>query len=181
MLKKKVSALAVAALATSAVVLSAPASHAVAKPEWKANTGDECRKAGITAPGRGVEGLALTCVKVTTGSYAGTLRWWYADVKPLTTIDWTIPANPGGYSLTSTAITDSLKAEGLLKDATSVYKPGAGGAVGLGAFQEIKGKPNAALITGIAMTGAVMPLNGAVMRPGTSEGVTSQLTARGRR
>lgn len=155
MFGKKVSALAAAALAASLVVVAAPASQGAAKPEWKANTGDECRKAGIKAPGRGVEGLDLTCVKVTTGSYAGTLRWWYADVKPISQIDWTIPANPGGYSLTSSAISDSLKAEGLLGDYSSTYKPGAGGSVGLGAFQEIKNKPSAALITGIAMTGGL--------------------------
>jgi putative tricarboxylic transport membrane protein len=92
---------------------------------------------------------------VTTGSFKGENKWWYKDVKPLKNIDWTIPANPGGYSLTSAAISDSLKAEGLLGDYTSVYKPGAGGAVGLAAFQEIKGKPEAALVTGIAMTGGL--------------------------
>lgn len=48
-----------------------------------------------------------------------------------------------------------MKAEGLLSNYTSTFKPGAGGAVGLGAFQEIKGKPEAALVTGIAMTGGL--------------------------
>jgi len=51
----------------------------------------------------------------------------------------------------------------LLGEYTSVFKPGAGGSVGLGAFQEIKGKPEAALVTGIAMTGGLYsnksPLN----------------------
>ena len=60
-------------------------------------------------------------------------------------------------------MSDTLKAEGLLGEYTSTFKPGAGGAVGLGAFQEIKGKPEAALVTGIAMTGGLYskksPLN----------------------
>jgi len=92
---------------------------------------------------------------VPTGSYKGDNKWWYADVKPLKNIDWTIPADPGGYSLTANAITDSLKAEGLLTSTSSVFKPGAGGSVGLAAFQEIKGKPEAGIVTGIAMTGGL--------------------------
>jgi putative tricarboxylic transport membrane protein len=153
MLKKKFVALSVAAVAASLMI--APSAQAGAKPASKAIVGDECLRAGVKAPGRGVEKTDLTCTMVKTGSFAGTLRWWYPEVKPLSKIDWTIPANPGGYSLTSSAISDSLKAEGLLGDYTSTYKPGAGGAVGLGAFQEIKGKPEAALITGIAMTGGL--------------------------
>ena len=129
--------------------------------------GDDCTAASAAtkkvAKGRGVEGSDLTCMVVPTGSYKGQTKWWYKDVKPLSKIDWTIPANPGGYSLTSNAISDTLKAEDLLGEYTSTFKPGAGGAVGLGAFQEIKGKPEAALVTGIAMTGGLYsnksPLN----------------------
>ena len=146
-------ALAVAALLAS----SAGVSQAAIKPAVKANIGDDCTALSIgkTAAGRGVDGSDLTCLVVQTGSYKGTNKWWYKDVKALKNIDWTIPANPGGYSLTADAIADSLKAEGLLGSAASVYKPGAGGAVGLAAFQEIKGKPDAAMVTGIAMTGGL--------------------------
>jgi len=130
--------------ATAVAVLAGTAfpANAAVKPANKATIGDDCTQAstGKTAPGRGVDGSDLTCMVVTTGSYKGQNKWWYADVKPLKNIDWTIPANPGGYSLTADAITNSLKAEGLLTATTSVYKPGAGGAVGLAAFQEIKGK-----------------------------------------
>ncbi len=133
--------------------------NAAPKPANKANIGDDCTaasaKAGKIAKGRGVDGSDLTCLVVTTGSFKGETKWWYKDVKPLKNIDWTIPANPGGYSLTADAIADSLKAEGLLGSAASTFKPGAGGAVGLGAFQEIKGKPEAAIVTGIAMTGGM--------------------------
>jgi putative tricarboxylic transport membrane protein len=149
--------LAVAATAVAVLASTTLPANAAIKPAAKATIGDDCTAASVgkTAPGRGVDGSDLTCLVVTTGSYKGQNKWWYKDVKPLKNLDWTIPANPGGYSLTADAITDSLKAEGLLTATTSVYKPGAGGAVGLGAFQEIKGKPDAAMVTGIAMTGGL--------------------------
>ena len=148
---------AVAATAVAVLAGTAFPANAAVKPANKATIGDDCTKAstGKKAPGRGVDGSDLTCMVVPTGSYKGDNKWWYADVKPLKSIDWTIPADPGGYSLTANAITDSLKAEGLLTSTSSVFKPGAGGSVGLGAFQEIKGKPEAAIVTGIAMTGGL--------------------------
>ena len=158
---------AVVATAVAALVSTTLPAQATVKPASKATVGDDCTAASAAskrvAKGRGVDGSDLTCMVVPTGSFKGQTKWWYADVKPLKKIDWTVPANPGGYSLTSNAISDTLKAEGLLGEYTSVFKPGAGGAVGLGAFQEIKGKPEAALVTGIAMTGGLYsnksPLN----------------------
>jgi len=160
--------LAVVATAVAALVGTTLPAQAAVKPSSKASIGDDCLAGAVgkktgTAVGRGVDGSDLTCMVVPTGSYKGQTKWWYKDVKPLKNIDWTVPANPGGYSLTSNAISDTLKAEGLLGEYTSTFKPGAGGAVGLGAFQEIKGKPEAALVTGIAMTGGLYsnksPLN----------------------
>jgi putative tricarboxylic transport membrane protein len=159
--------LAIAATAVAALVGTTLPAQAAVKPADKAIIGDDCTassaKANKVAKGRGVDGSDLTCMVVPTGSYKGQTKWWYKDVKALKNIDWTVPANPGGYSLTSNAISDTLKAEGLLGEYTSSFKPGAGGAVGLGAFQEIKGKPEAALVTGIAMTGGLYsnksPLN----------------------
>jgi putative tricarboxylic transport membrane protein len=155
MLKKKVITFGVMAIAASLMVApSIQSAEAALKPDFKANAGDQCLRPGKKAVGRGVNKTDLICTRVTTGSYAGTLRWWYPDMKPLNTIDWTIPGNPGGYSLTADVVSTSLKTEGLMTNAHSmVYKAGAGGTVGLGAFQEIKGKPDAALITGIAMVG----------------------------
>jgi len=148
-------AIAVAALLAS----SAGISQAAVKPAEKAIVGDDCTAAaasiGKVAKGRGVDGTDLTCLVVPNGSYKGQTKWWYKDVKALKNIDWTVPANPGGYSLTSGAISDALKAEELLGDYTSSFKPGAGGSVGLAAFQEIKGKPEAALVVGIALTGGM--------------------------
>ena len=157
MRKNSLIRLAIAATAVAVLAGTTLPAQAAIKPAAKATIGDDCTQASIgkTAAGRGVDGSDLTCLVVTTGSYKGQAKWWYKDVKPLKNIDWTIPANPGGYSLTADAISDSLKAEGLLTSANSTYKPGAGGAVGLGAFQEIKGKPEAAMVTGIAMTGGL--------------------------
>jgi putative tricarboxylic transport membrane protein len=109
----------------------------------------------MLAPGRGAEGSTLTCIKMTYGTATGELRWWYKDLKPLKNLDWVVPANPGGYSQTSTAISESLKKEGLLSTYSSTFKPGAGGTVGLGFFQEIKAKPESVLITGLAMAGGI--------------------------
>jgi putative tricarboxylic transport membrane protein len=149
--------LAVAATAVALLASTTVSAQAAIKPAAKATVGDDCTAASVgkSAKGRGVDGSDLTCMVVSTGSYKGQNKWWYKDVKPLKNLDWTIPANPGGYSLTGDAITNSLKAEGLLTATTSVFKPGAGGAVGLAAFQEIKGKPEAAIVTGIAMTGGL--------------------------
>ena len=157
MRKNSLIRLAVAATAVAVLASTTLPANAAIKPAAKATVGDDCTAASVgkVAKGRGVDGSDLTCLVVTTGSYKGMNKWWYKDVKPLKNIDWTIPANPGGYSLTSNAISDTLKAEGLLGEYTSTFKPGAGGAVGLGAFQEIKNKPEAALITGIAMTGGL--------------------------
>lgn len=153
------------ATAVALLVSTTVPAQAAIKPATKATVGDDCTQASIgkVAKGRGVDGSDLTCLVVTTGSFKGANKWWYKDVTPLKNIDWTVPANPGGYSLTVNAISDTLKAEGLLGTYASVFKPGAGGSVGLGAFQEIKGKPESALVTGIAMTGGLYsnksPLN----------------------
>ena len=154
MVKKKLAGALVATLALGMVVSVAPTANASVKAPGIANAGDQCVAVGRVAKGRGVNGTSLTCTKVTTGTLAGSLRWWYPDLKPLKTIDWTIPGNPGGYSLTADVVSKALKTEELMTDAhTMAYKAGAGGTTGLAAFQEIKGKPNAALITGIAMVG----------------------------
>lgn len=156
---KKVARIGAAVAVATLLLSSAGMSQAAIKPAEKATVGDDCTaaaaKIGKVAKGRGVEGTDLTCLVVPNGSYKGQTKWWYKDVKALKNIDWTVPANPGGYSLTSGAISDALKAEELLGDYTSSFKPGAGGSVGLAAFQEIKGKPEAALVVGIALTGGM--------------------------
>ncbi|MFM1938164.1 MAG: hypothetical protein RLZZ320_1022 [Actinomycetota bacterium] len=154
-LKKTI--LSAGAVATALAMLFASAVPATAAkvPSRKANAGDECGRAGMVAKARGVEGSDLRCTRVTFGSYKDSLRWWYPDLKPLTTIDWTVPAGPGGYSATTDAIAKTLITEGLLTSQTTDFKPGAGGTTGLAHFQTIKGKQNSALIIGIALTGGM--------------------------
>ena len=159
MRKNSLFRLAVAATAVAVVTSTTLPAQAAVKPVNKAVVGAECTaaaaKIGKVSKGRGVDGTDLTCMVVPTGSFKGETMWWYKDVKPLKNINWTVPAGPGGYSLTSNAISDSLKAEGLLGDYSTTYKPGAGGTVGLAAFQEIKAKPESALIVGVALTGGI--------------------------
>ena len=133
MLKKKIVALSVVAIATSLFV--APSAHAGAKPANKANVGDQCLRAGTKAAGRGVNGTELTCTAVTTGSFAGSLRWWYPEMKPYGSLEWvSSSAIGGGYGTTAIAIGDAMKKEGLLKDYTVTYKTNA--PLGLGYFYD---------------------------------------------
>lgn len=144
------------AVASFSLVLGATSPATAAKvPSSKANAGDQCARSGMIAKARGVEGSDLRCMTVTTGTAAGSLRWWYPDLKPLTKIDWTVPAGTGGYSTTTDAIAKTLIKEGLLTSQTTDFKPGAGGTTGLAHFQTIKGNQNAALIVGIALTGGM--------------------------
>jgi putative tricarboxylic transport membrane protein len=153
---KRVLTVAGVVLTSSALVFSTVAPATAKKvPSGKAKAGDECARAGLLAKGRGAEGSDLRCIKMTYGTATGELRWWYPDLKPLKNLDWVVPANPGGYSQTSTAISESLKKEGLLSTYSSTFRPGAGGTTGLAFFQEIKAKPESVLITGLAMAGGI--------------------------
>ena len=154
-LKKVLTSAGAVATALTLVFAGATPATAAKVPSKKAKAGDECGRAGSVAKGRGAEGTDLRCMTMTYGTASGQLRWWYPDLKPLKNLDWVVPANPGGYSQTSTAISESLKKEGLLSTYTSVFKPGAGGTVGLAFFQEIKNKPESVLITGLAMAGGI--------------------------
>jgi len=153
-LKKVLTGAGVLMTAFALVISSVPSASAKVSSR-KAKAGDECALLGQTANGRGADGSNLVCMKMTTTTSAGEQLWWYKDLKPLNNLDWVVPANPGGYSQTSTAISESLKKEGLLSTYSSTFKPGAGGTVGLGFFQEIKAKPESVLITGLAMAGGI--------------------------
>ena len=155
-LKKVLTSAGVVATALSLVFAGMTPASAAKVPSTKAKAGAECARAGLVAKGRGAEGTDLRCTRMTIGTSSGQLQWWYPDLKPLKNLDWVVPANPGGYSQTSTAISESLKKEGLLSTYSSVFKPGAGGTTGLAHFQTIKGKQNAALIIGLALTGGIV-------------------------
>ena len=144
-----------AVVASAALIFgSAVGAHASNVPSNKATAGAGCARAGLTAPSLGVEGSTLTCTSVTTGSYKGQLRWWYADMKPLTSIEFvSSSAIGGGYGKTSIAVGDALKAEGLLGSYTVKYFTNA--PLGVGYFQGEKNRKDMLLMTGFAMPGGL--------------------------
>ena len=152
MLKKKIIALGVAAIVAS--LLAAPTANAGAKPASKAKVGDECLRAGVVAAGRGVNGTDLTCAKVAAGTFAGTLRWWYPEMKPFGSVEWVSSSNiGGGYGTTAIAIGEAMKKEGLLTDYTVTYRSNA--PLGLGYFYDQKNRKDMLLVTGFAMPGGL--------------------------
>jgi putative tricarboxylic transport membrane protein len=169
MLKKKVALVATAAVAALLVGTTGPAANAALKPDYKAVVGDECLRVGKKAAGRGVNGTDLTCTKVTTGSFAGTLRWWYPEVKPFGSVEWvSSSAIGGGYGTTAIAIGDAMKKEGLLKDYTVTYRTNA--PLGLGYFYDQKNRKDLLLITGFAMPGG-LATNGSKLSITTAKAV----------
>ena len=169
MLKKKVAILATAAAAALLVGTAGPTANAAIKPDTKAVVGDECLRVGKKAVGRGAEGMDLTCTKVTTGSFAGTLRWWYPEMKPYGSVEWVSSSNiGGGYGTTAIAIGDAMKKEGLLKDYTVTYRSNA--PLGLGYFYDQKDRKDLLLITGFAMPGG-LATNGSKLSITTAKAV----------
>ena len=148
---------ALSAIAAAALVLSStPAANAAWVPAAKAKVGDDCIRAGAQAPGRGVDGTALTCTVVTTGTLKGLTKWWYPDVKPIAKLEWVASSGVGGgYGTTAIAFADAMKAEGMLGDYTVSYKSGGSGTVGLGYFQDQKSRSDVAFINGFAMVAGV--------------------------
>ena len=148
---------ALSAVAAAALVLSStPAANAAWVPASKAKVGDDCIRAGAQAPGRGVDGTALTCTVVTTGTLKGLTKWWYPDVKPISKLEWVASSGVGGgYGTTAIAFADAMKAEGMLGDYTVSYKSGGSGTVGLGYFQDQKSRSDVAFINGFAMVAGI--------------------------
>ena len=170
MLKKKVIALGVMAISASLMVApSIQSANAALKPDFKANVGDECLRAGKKAVGRGVNGTDLTCTNVTTGSFAGTLRWWYPEMKPYGSVEFVSSSNiGGGYGTTAIAVGDAMKKEGLLTDYTVTYRSNA--PLGLGYFYDQKARKDLLLITGFAMPGG-LATNGSKLEITTASAV----------
>ena len=144
-------------MAMSASLMVAPSvqiANAALKPDFKATVGDECLRVGKKAVGRGVNGTDLTCARVTTGTFAGTLRWWYPEMKPFGSVEFVSSSNiGGGYGTTAIAIGDAMKKEGLLTDYTVTYRSNA--PLGLGYFYDQKDRKDLLLITGFAMPGGL--------------------------
>lgn len=85
---------------------------------------------------------------------------------PAIAADYTIiaPANPGGgWDQTARTMQDVLQKEGISKSVQVQNVPGAGGTIGLAQFaQQNKGNPNALIVGGYVMVGAVLTNNSPV-------------------
>lgn len=81
-----------------------------------------------------------------------------AYAQAIDTLKIFVPANPGGgWDQTARAIEQALKATGAIKAAQITNKGGAGGAVGLPEFvNQWKGQPNALMVAGMVMVGALI-------------------------
>ena len=150
--KRSVIAAATVALLASGVGIA----NAGNVPAAKAQVGLDCSstQVGKVSKGTGVNGSDLTCTKVTTGTFAGQTKWWYAGLKPLGSFEFvSSSAIGGGYGTTAIALGDALKKEEVLKDYTVTYRTNA--ALGLGYFTDQKGRTDLGAITGFAMPGSV--------------------------
>jgi len=150
--KRSVIAAATVALLASGIGIA----NAGNVPAAKAQVGLGCSESqlGKVSKGTGVNGSDLTCTKVTTGTFAGQTKWWYAGLKPLGSFEFvSSSAIGGGYGTTAIALGDALKKEELLKDYTVTYRTNA--PLGLGYFADQKGRADLGLITGFAMPGGL--------------------------
>ena len=153
---KKITRVGVVVTTIALIASSAVTANAAVVPAAKAKVGLDCSASqiGRVSKGTGVNGSDLTCTKVTTGTFAGKNKWWYAGLKPLGSFEFVSSSNiGGGYGTTAIALGEALKKEELLKDYTVTYRSNA--PLGLGYFADQKGRTDLGIITGFAMPGGL--------------------------
>ena len=153
---KKITRVGVVVTTIALIASSAVTANAASVPAAKAKIGLDCAasQVGKVSKGTGVNGSDLTCTKVTTGTFAGENKWWYAGLKALGSFEFVSSSNiGGGYGTTAIALGDALKKEELLKDYTVTYRSNA--PLGLGYFADQKGRSDLGIITGFAMPGGL--------------------------
>jgi putative tricarboxylic transport membrane protein len=153
---KKITRVGVVVTTIALIASGAGVANAGNVPAAKAKVGLGCSETqvGKVSKGTGVNGSDLTCTKVTTGTFAGQTKWWYAGLKSLGSFEFvSSSAIGGGYGTTAIALGDALKKEELLKDYTVTYRTNA--PLGLGYFADQKGRSDLGLITGFAMPGGL--------------------------
>ena len=153
---KKITRVGVVVTTIALIASSAVTANAASVPAAKAKVGLDCAasQVGKVSKGTGVNGSDLTCTKVTTGTFAGTNKWWYAGLKALGSFEFVSSSNiGGGYGTTAIALGDALKKEELLKDYTVTYRSNA--PLGLGYFADQKSRSDLGIITGFAMPGGL--------------------------
>ena len=153
---KKITRVGVVVTTIALIASSAVTANAASVPAAKAKIGLDCAasQVGKVSKGTGVNGSDLTCTKVTTGTFTGTNKWWYAGLKALGSFEFVSSSNiGGGYGTTAIALGDALKKEELLKDYTVTYRSNA--PLGLGYFADQKSRSDLGIITGFAMPGGL--------------------------
>jgi putative tricarboxylic transport membrane protein len=153
---KKITRVGVVVTTFALIASGAVTANAAVVPAAKAKVGLDCSASqiGKVSKGTGVNGSDLTCTKVTTGTFAGENKWWYAGLKPLGSFEFVSSSNiGGGYGTTAIALGDALKKEELLKDYTVTYRSNA--PLGLGYFADQKDRTDLGIITGFAMPGGL--------------------------
>ncbi len=98
-------------------------------------------------------------VSLALGSTAlGLLRFAPADAaEAMETLKMFIPANPGGgWDQTGRSMEQAMKTSGLVKNMPFENVGGAGGAVGLPRFINMRGQGNVLMVAGMVMVGAII-------------------------
>lgn len=142
-------------------VVGAP-SFAAVKPAAKARVGDQCLREGVTAPGRGISGTDLVCMKATLGSSKGELLWWYPSLKPLNIFEIIAPIisrssdAPEVVASRSAdrigqAIGQTLKNEELVKDYSAKNFTGGYGAVAFSTFLAYRNRTATSFIANLGL------------------------------
>jgi putative tricarboxylic transport membrane protein len=150
--------------------------HAAVKAATVAHVGDQCLRDGKVAPGRGIDGTDLVCMKATLGSSKGELLWWYSKLNPLKIFEIIAPIvsrnsdSPEVVASRSAdrigkAIGTALKNEELVKDYSSKNFSGGSGTWALGTFQTYKNRlatsfiGSQTLIAGLITTKSTLKLS----------------------
>ena len=114
------------------------------------------RRTRRPAAALGLAALALTTAACGSGSSSDGGTSDAAAAKPLSRLEITAPAAPGGgWDSTARAAQEVLQGEGLAKSVQVVNVPGAGGTIGLAKLANSKGKGETLMTMGLVMVGAI--------------------------
>jgi len=151
---------------TLAVMSAVPHAQAAIKAANIARAGDDCSKVGKTAVGRGIDGMDLECLKVTTGTFTGKLVWWYQNLKPLGRYEVVTPTDTRTSDSKEVAASrtgdrigavfgSAMKSEGLLSECVLKSIIGNSGILALSTFQNYKKRVDSSFIGNLGLLNAI--------------------------
>ena len=151
---------------TLAAMSAMPHAQAAIKAANIARAGDDCSRAGKIAVGRGVDGVDLECLRVTTGTFAGKLVWWYPNLKPLGRYEVITPTDTRTSDSKEVAASRSgdriggvfgsaMKSEGLLSECVLKSIIGNSGILALSTFQNYKKRVDSSFIGNLGLLNAI--------------------------